>query len=63
MGQNAAAPGVPIGLLDVYNHHWNAGISMFIIIIIIIIILGSDNLSGTTLEIWSITTFVLSCCI
>ncbi len=37
VGQNAAAPGVPIGLLDVYNHHWNAGISMFIIIIIIII--------------------------
>ena len=35
MGQNAAAPGVPIGLLDVYNHHWNAGISMFIIIMFI----------------------------
>jgi hypothetical protein len=31
---NAAAPGAPIGLLDMFNNHWYAGISMFIIIII-----------------------------
>ena len=32
--KNVAAPGAPIGLLDVLNLHWYADISMFIIIII-----------------------------